>query len=187
MPASTSARDVFINCPFDPTYKPIFWAIVFTVLRSGFSPRCALEADDSSENRLSKIEAIIEECRYGIHDISRTEVDGDPPLPRFNMPLELGLFLGAKRYGNRDQKTKRALVLDREQTASRDSFPISPGLTFTPTAPNRANASNRLRHGSAPKAGIPRFPAAGRSPRSLRFFNPSFRRFVPTATLSPKN
>ena len=114
MPAPTSARDVFINCPFDPTYKPFFWAIVFTVLRSGFVPRCALEADDSSENRLSKIQAIIEECRFGIHDISRTEVDGDPPLPRFNMALELGLFLGAKRYGNKDQKSKRALVLDRE-------------------------------------------------------------------------
>ena len=115
MPTSTSARDVFINCPFDSTYKPVFWAIVFTVLRSGFSPRCALEADDSSENRLAKIQAIIEECRFGIHDISRTEVDGDPPLPRFNMPLELGLFFGAKRYGNKDQRTKRALVLDREQ------------------------------------------------------------------------
>lgn len=114
MPALTSARDVFINCPFDPTYKPFFWAIVFTTLRSGFIPRCALEADDSSENRLAKIQAIIEECRFGIHDISRTEVDGDPPLPRFNMPLELGLFLGAKRYGNKDQKSKRALVLDRE-------------------------------------------------------------------------
>jgi hypothetical protein len=114
MPAPTSARDVFINCPFDPTYKPFFWAIVFTALRSGFVPRCALEADDSSENRLAKIQAIIEECRFGIHDISRTEVDGDPPLPRFNMALELGLFLGAKRYGNKDQKSKRALVLDRE-------------------------------------------------------------------------
>jgi hypothetical protein len=115
MPASTSARDVFINCPFDSTYKPVFWAIVFTVLRSGFSPQCALEEDDSSENRLAKIQTIIEECRYGIHDISRTEMDGDPPLPRFNMPLELGLFFGAKRYGNRDQRAKRALVLDREQ------------------------------------------------------------------------
>ena len=114
MAVSTSARDVFINCPFDPTYKPIFWAIVFTVLRSGFSPRCALEADDSSENRLAKIQAIVAECEYGIHDISRTEVDGDPPLPRFNMPLELGLFLGAKRYGNKDQRAKRALILDRE-------------------------------------------------------------------------
>ena len=110
MPTSTSARDVFINCPFDLTYKPVFWAVVFTVLRSGFSPRCALETDDSSENRLAKIEAIIEECRYGIHDISRTAGDGDPPLPRFNMPLELGLFFGAKRYGNKNQKAKRALV-----------------------------------------------------------------------------
>jgi hypothetical protein len=114
MPAPTSARDVFINCPFDPTYKPFFSAIVFTALRSGFVPRCALEADDSSENRLAKIQTIIEECRFGIHDISRTEVDGDPPLPRFNMPLELGLFLGAKRYGNKDQKSKRAFVLDRD-------------------------------------------------------------------------
>jgi hypothetical protein len=115
MPTSTSDRDVFINCPFDPRYKSIFWAIVFTTLRSGFRPRCALETDDSSENRLAKIQAIIEECRFGIHDISRTEVDGDPPLPRFNMPLELGLFLGAKRYGNQGQKAKRALVLDGER------------------------------------------------------------------------
>jgi hypothetical protein len=63
MPTATSARDVFTNGPFDSTYKPDFWAVVFTVLRSGFSPRCALEADDSSENRLAKIQAIIEECR----------------------------------------------------------------------------------------------------------------------------
>lgn len=34
-------------------------------------------------------------------------------LPRFNMPLELGLFLGAKRYGNDAQKKKRCVVLDR--------------------------------------------------------------------------
>src|SRR5215204_7729452 len=64
--------------------------------------------------RCSKIQAIIEECRYGIHDISRTEADGDPPLPRFNMPLELGLFLGARQYGNRDQKAKRCVIYDRE-------------------------------------------------------------------------
>jgi len=43
MPTATSARDVFTNGPFDSTYKPDFWAVVFTVLRSGFSPRCALE------------------------------------------------------------------------------------------------------------------------------------------------
>ena len=30
------------------------------------------------------------------------------------MPLELGLFLGAKRFGGTDQRSKKALVLDRE-------------------------------------------------------------------------
>jgi hypothetical protein len=29
--------------------------------------------------------------------------------------LELSLFLGAKHYGNRQQKSKRALILNREQ------------------------------------------------------------------------
>ena len=106
---------VFVNCPFDPPFQPIFDAIVFAILRCGFTPRCALETDDASENRFAKIQKIVEECRYGIHDISRTETNGEPPLPRFNMPLELGLFLGAKRYGDDVQKRKRILILDTER------------------------------------------------------------------------
>jgi hypothetical protein len=106
---------VFINCAFDAAFKPIFEAIVFAVMRSGFSARCALEADDASENRFAKIQRIIGDCVYGIHDISRTETDGEPPLPRFNMPLELGLFLGAKRYGGPVQRTKVVLILDTQQ------------------------------------------------------------------------
>lgn len=106
---------VFVNCPFDPSFQPIFDAIVFAVLRCGFTPRCALETDDASENRFSKIQKIVEDCRYGIHDISRTQADGQPSLPRFNMPLELGLFLGAKRYGDEVQKRKRVLILDTER------------------------------------------------------------------------
>jgi len=30
------------------------------------------------------------------------------------MPLELGIFLGAKRFGNKSQKQKRCLILDIE-------------------------------------------------------------------------
>ena len=108
-------RDVFINCPFDGEYQDFFRAIVFVVLRSGFRPRCALETDDSSQNRFEKICQIIAECRYGIHDISRTELDLRSKLPRFNMPLELGIFFGAKRFGGRAQKKKRCIVLDREK------------------------------------------------------------------------
>jgi hypothetical protein len=51
---------------------------------------------------------------YGVHDTSRTEVDGEPPLPRFNMPLELGLFLGARKYGGREHRPKSCIIFDRE-------------------------------------------------------------------------
>ena len=107
--------DVFINWPFDDDYRPLFNAFVFTVVRSGFRVRCALEADDGTENRFGKISKIIAECKYGIHDISRTDAGGTPPLPRFNMPLELGVFLGAKRYGNRAQREKSCINFDRER------------------------------------------------------------------------
>jgi hypothetical protein len=109
------ARDVFINCPFDSAYQTMFRAMVFAITRSGFRARCALEVDDASQNRWASISDIVDQCRYGVHDISRTESDGDPPLPRFNMPLELGLFLGAKRFGDEVQKRKRCLVMDTER------------------------------------------------------------------------
>ncbi len=106
------AQGVFINCPFDAEYKPLFEAIVFAVLACGFRPRCALEIDDSSQVRIDKIFKIIAECQYGIHDISRTEVTSASGLPRFNMPLELGMFLAAKRFGAGKQRQKICLILD---------------------------------------------------------------------------
>jgi len=35
--------NVFINCPFDSDYKPLFDAIVFAIFDFGFVPRCSLE------------------------------------------------------------------------------------------------------------------------------------------------
>ena len=108
-------NNVFINCPFDSAYKPLFDAMVFAVYDCGFITRCALEEDDASEVRIDQIYNIIADCRYGIHDISRTELDEDSGLPRFNMPLELGIFLGAKKFGIGEQKRKKCLVLDTER------------------------------------------------------------------------
>ncbi len=106
--------NVFINCPFDSYYKPLFDAMVFAVHDCGFIARCALEEGDASQVRIDKIYSIIEDCRYGIHDISRTELDETSQLPRFNMPLELGIFLGAKRFGIEEQERKKCLVMDTE-------------------------------------------------------------------------
>jgi hypothetical protein len=111
----TSIYDVFINCPFDSEYREFFDALIFTIFACGFRPRSGKELDDSGELRLNRLYALISQCRYGIHDISRTEPDKLNNLPRFNMPLELGIFLGAKKFGNKAQKEKMALILDIEQ------------------------------------------------------------------------
>ena len=107
--------NVFVNCPFDSAYKSLFDAMVFAIHDCGFIARCALEEEDASQVRIDKIYNIIAHCRYGIHDISRTELDEITGLPRFNMPLEFGVFLGAKKFGTAEQKKKNCLVLDKEQ------------------------------------------------------------------------
>jgi hypothetical protein len=112
MPAPSDA--VFINVPFDRRYKKLFDALVFSVHDCGFAARCAREAEDGSQVRLDKLYEIIGDCRYGIHDLSRTTLDTKSRLPRFNMPLELGIFLGAKRFGGSRHARKSCLILDRD-------------------------------------------------------------------------
>jgi hypothetical protein len=107
-------RNVFINCPFDPEYAPIFEAIVFAVHDSGLIPRCARERLDSSEIRLQKIVDLIGAARYSIHDLSRTELDHATALPRFNMPLELGIDLGCKSF-SKPHREKSLLIFDSDQ------------------------------------------------------------------------
>jgi hypothetical protein len=105
-------QNVFINCPFDSIYSPLFNAIVFSVHYVGFRPRCALEASNAGQYRLEKIMKIISECKYSIHDLSRTQADAKTGLPRFNMPLELGLDLGCRRFGQGHHHGKTSLILD---------------------------------------------------------------------------
>lgn len=112
--------DVFINCPYDSGYARTFEALIFAVHALGFRARAAREVDDGADNRLDKIIRIIGECRYGIHDLSRTELDEATGLPRFNMPLELGIFIGARKLGSGLQKKKVTLILDVEPYRYRD-------------------------------------------------------------------
>jgi hypothetical protein len=115
MPDPRVEYGVFINCPFDEPYRPVFEAVVFAVHDCGYVARCSLEVTDASQVRIEKIAAIIAGCNFGIHDISRTELDTESRLPRFNMPLELGLFLGAKRFGSQKHRSKTCLILDVER------------------------------------------------------------------------
>lgn len=114
------AKNVFINCPFDNVYEPLFNAIVFAVHDMGFRPKSAKDESNAGNTRFNKIQGLIEECRYSIHDISRTDMEIATGLPRFNMPLELGLDLGCKRYGKPYHQEKVLLVLDVERFRYRD-------------------------------------------------------------------
>jgi hypothetical protein len=105
---------VFINCPFDETYRPIFDALVFAVQECGFVARSALEVQDGAEVRIDKLFRLMGECRIGIHDISRTEPDPRTDFPRFNMPFELGAFLAARQFGRGEHRRKICLILERE-------------------------------------------------------------------------
>ena len=99
---------VFLNCPFDQQYEALFRALVFVVHACGFIARCAKE-DSSQEYRFPRIIELIGLCRYGVHDLSRIEPD---QLPRNNMPIELGVFIGCCFFGEEYDYRKEYLVLD---------------------------------------------------------------------------
>lgn len=123
LPVADYGTSVFINCPFDAGFKPLLNAIVFCVVRSGFKPRLASERIDSGENRIGKIMGMIEQSRFGIHDLSRSQSRTADELARHNMPLELGLDLGCRRYGAAHHRDKIHLVL--EERAYRHQAAIS--------------------------------------------------------------
>jgi hypothetical protein len=88
--------------------------MAFTIIVSGYHPRSALDATDGAEMRVRKIAAMIGACDWAIHDLSRIEVDPGG-VPRFNMPMELGLHLGARLFGAGRHRRKRALIIDTER------------------------------------------------------------------------
>lgn len=106
-------RSVFINCPFDPDFAPILQAIAFCVVYLGFAPRLAPENADNAVARLDRIAELIRESKYAIHDLSRCKGAVADEYVRMNMPFELGLDYGCRRYGDGGLAEKSILVLER--------------------------------------------------------------------------
>jgi len=123
----------------------MFRAIVFAVIDCGFQPRCALEDIDGGEIRLQKIERLIEASKFGIHDLSNMQLDPVSGLPRFNIPLELGLFLGAKRFGDRQQKSKRLIIMDSEPFRYQKAISDISGQDVDPHGGDPLRAIRRVR------------------------------------------
>lgn len=105
---------VFVNCPFDPGYRPVLSAILFVIVQARLEPRLATERADSGENRLTKIAALIQQSRFSIHDLCRCESAGKGEIARLNMPFELGLDYGVRLSGSPALQRKCFLVLDEK-------------------------------------------------------------------------
>lgn len=108
-------RSVFVNCPFDRDYLPLLRPLLFTIIYLNFVPRIASERSDSGENRIDKICALIRECRYSIHDLSRLRAAEAGEFYRMNMPFELGIEYGCRLFGSPRNRGKKFLVMEKDQ------------------------------------------------------------------------
>src|SRR6266496_1248923 len=79
------ATSVFLNCPYDPAYQPLFDCSVLAVICCVFTPRSALESGTIAEPRMARITRAIFDSKYSVHDLSRCRGEGDVNLARFNM------------------------------------------------------------------------------------------------------
>ena len=113
--ADNFSNNVFINCPFDPDYIPLLRPLLFTILYLGYNPRIASESSDSGEVRFQKICQLIEQSRISIHDLSRIRSAKKKEYYRLNMPFELGVDIGCRRYKGGQTNKKKCLVLEKER------------------------------------------------------------------------
>jgi hypothetical protein len=178
------ATSVFTNCPFDADYESLLRAIVFAVIHCGYTVLCALEAEDTGATRIDRL---IEECRFGIHDISPSEHDAVNNLPRFDMPFELGLFLGSCRDGSRLQRDKHCLVLEAERYRYQKYLSDIAGQDSRShdNDPTRAVAAMRDWLASSRREPARPLPGARASMRSYNQFEASLPAMLLSADLEP--
>lgn len=110
----TYLKKVFINCPYDNEYLGILYAIIFMSIKFKIEPHLAMRVETSS-TRMEIIEEAIKTTNFGVHDISRVELDSND-LPRFNMPFELGMDYAYRKYC---QPTKQLIIFEKERYSSK--------------------------------------------------------------------
>lgn len=115
MPDPNFEKNVFINCPFDEDYRQLLLSILFTVKYLGFFPRLTLEKADAGTTRISLILELIDASKFGIHDLSRILATKKDEPARMNMPFELGMDFGCKKFRDQPWSEKRILILEKER------------------------------------------------------------------------
>ncbi|MEM1152145.1 MAG: hypothetical protein AAGI03_16645 [Pseudomonadota bacterium] len=75
----------------------------------------ASERLDAGESRLDKIIELISQSQTSIHDLSKSSAKSDGEAFRMNMPFELGLDLGFRRFPDKRFSDKRYLVFEEKR------------------------------------------------------------------------
>lgn len=81
----------FLNIPYDKQFEHLYLAYIVGLTAFDLVPKATLGVPRDAR-RLERIFQLIQGCRFSVHDLSRIQLDREPPrAPRFNMPFELGL------------------------------------------------------------------------------------------------
>ena len=82
-------QSVFLNIPYDDQFEDLYLAYIVGLTQLGLNINATFAVPN--QGRLDRIVGLIEGSDVSIHDLSRIELSSG--IPRFNMPLELGLAL----------------------------------------------------------------------------------------------
>jgi hypothetical protein len=82
-------ESVFLNIPYDLGFEDLYLAYIVGLTQLGLRVNATVAAPN--QGRLEAIIGLIEASNFSIHDLSRIELSNG--IPRFNMPVELGLAL----------------------------------------------------------------------------------------------
>jgi len=86
-------HQVFLNYPYDQDFAALESALHFPIIAAGLLPVCAKDLSTPDRSRLDMIVEAIVNCRYSIHEFSRSAGEGPDYLARMNMPLEMGMAI----------------------------------------------------------------------------------------------
>lgn len=145
---------VFINCPLDEDYDSILQAILFCILYFGFYPRLAAERSDSGEARLDKIINLIESSKYSIHDLSRCQAVRKGEHYRLNMPFELGIDFGCRKYFGKGREDKKILILEERRYRYQIAISDLSGFDIQAHSGNYQIAVRKVRNWLVSEAGL---------------------------------
>jgi hypothetical protein len=89
VPRHRRILSVFLNIPYDHEFEDLYLAYIVGLTQLGVRVNATFAV--ANQGRLEAIIRLIERSNCSIHDLSRVELSKG--IPRFNMPVELGLAL----------------------------------------------------------------------------------------------